>query len=82
MNLDIIKNDISKHVGKYVIITQRGSRNRKEIYEGYLYNIYPNIFTIKCSNSEKSFLWILRLVARRVPFPFPSDGDSWQMGRP
>lgn len=55
MNLDIIKNDISKHVGKYVIITQRGSRNRKEIYEGYLYNIYPNIFTIKCSSSEKSF---------------------------
>lgn len=55
MNLDIIKNDISKHVGKYVIITQRGSRNRKEIFEGYLYNIYPNIFTIKCSNSEKSF---------------------------
>lgn len=55
MNLDNIKLDLSKNIGKGVIITVRGTRNRKEIYEGYLYMLYPNIFSIKINGVEKSF---------------------------
>lgn len=55
MNLDIIKKEISSNMGKNVILTVRGNRNRKEIYEGVMYKMYPNIFTLKTNNGEKSF---------------------------
>lgn len=55
MNIELVKNDLKKHVGKNVKVTVYGLRNRIERYEGMLYKIYPNIFTILYENTEKSF---------------------------
>lgn len=55
MNLDIIKDKIVQKIGSNVIITEKGMRNRKQIYEGKLYKIYPNIFSIMTRNGEKTF---------------------------
>lgn len=55
MNIQIIKNEISNNLGKKVRITVYGMRNKVNYYEGKLYKIYPNIFTIMCDGNEKSF---------------------------
>lgn len=55
MNLDIIKCELSKKINKKVIITEKGMRNRKNIFEGYLYKLYPNIFSIMTKDGEKTF---------------------------
>ena len=55
MNLDLIKESIKNKLNRKVIITEKGTRNRKYIYEGVLYRIYPNIFSILTKNGEKSF---------------------------
>lgn len=55
MNLDIIKNNLRNKINSEVIITVKGIRNKKEIYEGKIYKLYPNIFSIMTYNGEKSF---------------------------
>ena len=55
MNLDIIKDNISKKIGRNVVITVKCLRNKKEIYEGKLFKLYPNIFSILTRTGEKSF---------------------------
>ena len=55
MNIDIIKDGMSDKIGRRVVITERGSRNKKFIYEGYIYKMYPNIFSIMTRNGEKTF---------------------------
>lgn len=55
MNLDVIRENIKKKEGRKVIITEKGMRNRKNIYEGIIYKLYPNIFSILTKNGEKSF---------------------------
>lgn len=55
MNLDSIKKMLSNKVGLNVIITVKGMRNKKQIYEGTIYKLYPNIFTIMTRFGEKSF---------------------------
>lgn len=55
MNLDIIKDKISKKIGANVIVSVKGIRNRKIIYEGKIYKMYPNIFSIMTRTGEKTF---------------------------
>lgn len=55
MNIDIIKDSLSGKIGKKVIITEKGMRNKKSIYEGTIYRLYPNIFSILTRFGEKSF---------------------------
>ena len=55
MNLDIIKNSLLNKIGKKVIITEKGMRNRKQIFEGIIYKLYPNIFSIMTRSGEKTF---------------------------
>ena len=55
MNLDIIKSELSKQLNKKVIVIEKGMRNRKSIFEGYIYKLYPNIFSIMTNNGEKTF---------------------------
>ena len=55
MNLDIIKDNISKKIGHNVVITVKCLRNKKEIYEGKIFKLYPNIFSILTRTGEKSF---------------------------
>ncbi len=55
MNLDTVKENITKNIGKKVIITVYGMRNKINKYEGVLYKVYPNIFSIMTDYGEKSF---------------------------
>ena len=56
MNIKTIKNYLKTKVGSNVVIVYYGSRNRKEKFNGVLYKLYSNIFTIKLYNGEiKSF---------------------------
>lgn len=55
MNLDLIKENLLNKIGKKVIITEKGMRNRKNIYEGTLYKLYPNIFSVMTNRGEKTF---------------------------
>ena len=55
MNLDIIKNKIRLNINKKVIVTVYGMRNKINRYEGVLYRVYPNIFSIIVDGKEKSF---------------------------
>ena len=57
MNLDLIRNDLKRNVGKGVQISVYGLRNKVSTYVGKIYNIYPNIFTIKTDTGEKSFMF-------------------------
>ena len=55
MNIDLVKNKIASNLNKKVIITVYGMRNKVTRYEGILYKIYPNIFSILENGVEKSF---------------------------
>lgn len=55
MNPDFVKEEIIKHHNKKVHITVYGMRGKTNSYTGLIKGIYPNIFTIKDNNSEKSF---------------------------
>lgn len=55
MNINIIKEQLQKNLNKNLTLTLRGMRNKKEVYEGYLYKLYPNIFSIMTRHGEKSF---------------------------
>lgn len=55
MNLDIVKNKIAGNLNRKVIITVYGMRNKINRYEGILYKMYPNIFSILEDGIEKSF---------------------------
>ena len=52
MNVKIIRNYLKTKIGCNVVIIYYGSRNRKEKYNGILYKLYGNIFTIRLSNGE------------------------------
>lgn len=52
MDLNIIKNEIIKNKGKKVKIIHNGSRNKVEIYEGYIYAVYPQIFSIMTNSNN------------------------------
>ncbi|MBR5662082.1 MAG: hypothetical protein IKX00_00345 [Bacilli bacterium] len=57
MNLNVIKDELEKKLNKNVIITEKGMRNRKSIFEGYIYKLYPNIFSIMTKSGEKTFAY-------------------------
>ncbi len=55
MNINMVKEKIAKSLNKKVVITVYGLRNKRTRYEGVLYKVYPNIFTIITDGIEKSF---------------------------
>lgn len=55
MNIEFIKNDLKNKIGRRVKVTVFGIRNHVNFYEGEIYKIYPNIFTIMYQGTEKSF---------------------------
>ena len=55
MNIETVKDNITKNIGKKVIVTVYGMRNKVNKYEGVLYKVYPNIFSIMTDYGEKSF---------------------------
>ena len=46
MNIDIVKNKIASNLNKRIVVTVYGLRNKINRYEGVLYKVYPNIFSI------------------------------------
>lgn len=59
MNLKLIKRYLASKIGCKIKVIYYGSRNRKERYEGVLWKLYNNVFTIKLSTGEaKSFTYI------------------------
>ncbi len=57
MNIDLVKNKLATNLNKKVVVTVYGMRNKISRYEGVLYKIYPNIFTILYNGVEKSFTY-------------------------
>ena len=57
MNIEIVKENFRNNLGKSVRVTVYGMRNKVNYYEGVLYKIYPNIFTIFCEGTEKNFAY-------------------------
>ena len=57
MNINIIKENINKNINRNVVISVYGLRNRMTKYEGVIYKVYPNLFTILVNNEEKSFTY-------------------------
>ena len=52
MNIRQIKYYLSSKIGAKIVVIYYGSRNRKERYEGIVYKLYYNIFTIKLNNGD------------------------------
>ena len=55
MNIDLIREKISNNLNKKVVVIVYGMRNKINKYEGVLYKVYPNIFSIISEGVEKSF---------------------------
>ena len=55
MNINLVKKELEDNLNRKVIITVYGLRNKINKYEGKLYKIYPNIFSIINDEGEKSF---------------------------
>lgn len=55
MNINIIKEELEKKINKKVLVSVFGLRNRVNRYEGTIYRVYPNIFTVLVNGEEKSF---------------------------
>ena len=57
MNINIIKEEIKGKINRKVSISVFGLRNRVNRYEGVIYKVYPNIFTVLMDGEEKSFTY-------------------------
>lgn len=57
MNINFIKDEITRKLNSKVSISVYGLRNRVNRYEGVLYKVYPSIFTVLIGNEEKSFTY-------------------------
>lgn len=55
MNPNFIKEELIQNKNKKVEVTAYGMRGKTNKYYGTIYGIYPNIFTIKDREIEKSF---------------------------
>lgn len=57
MNLDKIKDDIKLLINQQVMINVSGSRNKKQMYQGVVNNVYSNIFTVLIEGVNRSFTY-------------------------
>lgn len=57
MNINIVKEEIKSKINRKVSISVFGLRNRVNRYEGVIYKVYPNIFTVLINGEEKSFTY-------------------------
>ena len=57
MNLDAVKNEVSKLLNQQVMLKISGSRGKSEMIKGYVTDVYPNIFIINVENRSRSFTY-------------------------
>ncbi len=55
MNINIIKEEVRKHLNKSVEIAVHGMRNKSYIVKGTITHVYPSIFIVNEEQVEKSF---------------------------
>lgn len=55
LNIEIVKDKMSHHVGDKVEVSVFGLRNKKEYFIGKISKMYPYIFTVQVNGIEKSF---------------------------
>ena len=55
MNIEIVKNEMQKHLNEKVEVSVFGLRNKTEYFIGTISRLYPYIFTVKVNGIEKSF---------------------------
>ena len=55
MNINLVKEEIKNNINRKVNIAAYGLRNRINRYEGVIYKMYPNLFTVLVNGEEKSF---------------------------
>jgi len=55
MNIEIIKEEMRRHLGESVEVSVYGLRNKTEYFIGTISKLYPYIFTIQVNGIEKSF---------------------------
>ena len=59
MNIKYIKSYIASKIGSRVVIVCYYSRNKKERFDGIVFNVYPKVFTVKLDNgSIRSFNYV------------------------
>ena len=52
MNVKVIRRYLHSKIGSNIVIIYYGSRNRKERFEGIIYKVYNNVFTVKTTNGD------------------------------
>lgn len=55
MNLNIIKSILNNKINKKVKVYEKNNRNKKFYYWGYIYKIYPRIFSVKNNDIIKTY---------------------------
>ena len=55
VNLNKVKKEIKELLGKLVIIKVNIGRNKEEIFEGKIINMYPSVFTVETAKYNKSY---------------------------
>lgn len=55
MNINLVRKKIESNINKKVVVFVHGLRNKNLRYEGVIYKVYPNIFSIISDGIEKSF---------------------------
>lgn len=53
--IDSIKSDIKSHLNKEIKIVTKETRNRNEIFYGYISEIYSHVFLVTNGEEKKSF---------------------------
>lgn len=54
MNIDIIRDEIKKNIGKKVLVKIYGMRNKKDFIEGIITKVYPNLFLVENNYESRS----------------------------
>ena len=54
MNVNLVKEEIKKNVGKKVVVKIYGMRNKVDTIEGIITKIYPNLFMVENNYESKS----------------------------
>lgn len=55
MNINIIKEEVHKHLNKEVEVYIKALRNKSYKIKGVITHVYPSIFIVKADDVERSF---------------------------
>ena len=57
MNVELIKEEIKRNLGKKVFVKIYGMRNRVDTIEGIITKVYPNLFMVENNHESKSITY-------------------------